>query len=122
MPCRMISFSASAAQSGWRSTPRERIDQEIRFAHRELNEAQLLEIAVQAIRLGIDRDAIDRAKLRQDLRELSVGRDHRNPASKSSAFVFVACRFLINISIASSGGSAAIALRSSCTRSHSSGW
>ena len=35
---------------------RERIDQQIVAGHADLDEAQLLEIAVQAIGLGIDRD------------------------------------------------------------------
>jgi hypothetical protein len=47
--------------------------------------------------------------------------DHFNPLNSNSAFVFVASRFSINFSIASIGGSAAMVLRSICTRSHSSG-
>ena len=46
---------------------------------------------------------------------------HLSPLSNSSALVLVACRLSINFSIASIGGSAAIALRNCWTRSHSSG-
>ena len=59
--------------------------------------------------------------MREQLRQLGIGGDHFNPLRSSSAFVFVACRFSINFSIASIGGSAAMALRRIFTRSHSSG-
>ena len=42
---------------------RERIDQEILLRKGELNEAKLLEVAVQTVRLGVDRDAIDRLRI-----------------------------------------------------------
>ena len=72
--------------------------------------------------LKIDGDAFEALHPRKEIRELCIRRDHRRPASRSSALLLVACRFLINNSIASRGGSAAIVLRSNCTRSHSSGW
>src|SRR2546421_11117 len=46
---------------------------------------------------------------------------HFSPLNSNSAFVFVASKFEISVSIASIGGSAAMALRNTCTRSHSSG-
>ncbi len=49
---------------------RERIDQVILAVERELNEAELFKIAVQAVGLGIDRDALERAEPRKNLREL----------------------------------------------------
>ena len=100
----------------------QRIDQMILAVEGQLDEAKLFEIAVQTVGLGIDRDAVEPLHPRKEIRELCIGRDHLRPASKSSALLLVACRFLINISIASSGGSAAIVLRNNCTRSHSSGW
>src|SRR5215469_12906187 len=51
----------------------------------------------------------------------SFSHDHFSPLNSNSAFVFVACKFEISVSIASIGGSAAIVLRNTCTRSHSSG-
>ena len=88
----------------------------------QLNQTKLFKVAMQAVGLGIDRDAFEAVQARKEIRELCIRRDHRRPASKSSALLLVACKFLINNSIASSGGRAAIALRNNCTRSHSSGW
>jgi len=99
----------------------ERIDQNIFAVEGELNEAELFEIAVQTVGLGVDRDALEMTQAGKKPLELCVGSDHRRPASKSSALVLVACRFLISNSIASSGGMVAISLRRIFTRSHSSG-
>src|SRR4029078_7605586 len=82
----------------------QRIDQNIFAIEGELNEAQLFEIAVQTVGLGVDRDALEMTEPGKKPLELCVGSDHRRPASKSSAFDLVACRFLISNSIASSGG------------------
>jgi hypothetical protein len=100
----------------------QRIDQVIVPAKTELHETKLFVIAVQTIGLGIDRDAIDPLQLREEFCELGIRGDHFNPLRSSSAFVLVTCRFSINFSIASIGGSAAMALRRTFTRSHSSGW
>ena len=100
---------------------RKRVDEKIAIVETELDQAEFFEIAMQAIGLGIDCDPFDRSQAWKELRELCVRCDHRRPASSSSAFVLVACRLLINNSIASSGGRAAMVFRKSFTRSHSSG-
>ena len=41
---------------------------------------------MQAVSLGIDRDASQRFQLRQQLRQLCVGGDHRKPRSKTPRF------------------------------------
>lgn len=93
----------------------------------DLNQAKFLPIRMQAVGFGIERDAIDSVDLLQQLRQPGIGcnnirhSDHRNPLKSNSVFVLVACRLSISFSIDSSGGSAAIVLRSISTRSHSSG-
>jgi len=87
----------------------------------QLDETELFKITMQAVRFGIDCDAIEALYPRDEFRQLLIGGNHRRPASRSSALLLVACRFLINSSIASSGGSAAIVFRNTWIRSHSSG-
>ena len=99
----------------------ERIDQIVVARKTQLQETKLFEITMQTVRFGIDRDPVVRLELRKEIGELGIRRDHFNPLRSSSAFVFVALRLSISFSIASIGGSAAMALRSTCTRSHSSG-
>ena len=101
---------------------RQRIDQIIVTGNADLDQAKLFEIAVQAVRFGVDCDAVHRLQFRKQFRELFVALNHLNPLSSNSAFVVVAFKLSISFSIASIGGSAAMALRKSCTRSHSSGW
>ena len=120
-PCKTISLSVSAVGQRHQIEAGQRIDQVIVAAKTQLHEAKLFEITVQTIGLRIDRDAVDPFQLWKELGELGICRDHFNPLKSSSALVFVACRFSISLSIASIGGSAAIALRRTCTRSHSSG-
>jgi hypothetical protein len=42
----------------------------------QLDQTKLLEIAVQTVRFGIDRDAIDGREFRKKFRELGVGLNH----------------------------------------------
>ena len=99
----------------------QRINQVIVPGNANLDQAKFFEITMETVGLGIDGDAVDVIQFRKQFLKVGVGLDHLNPLSSSSAFVFVAFKLSISFSIASIGGSAAMALRSNWTRSHSSG-
>ena len=91
--------------------PGERVDQQIVARHADLDEAELLEVAVEAVRLGIDGDARMRCERGQRGCKGLGGiqeRLHqpRSPVSSSSAFVFVALSAWMSTSVASTEGSA----------------
>ena len=67
----------------------ERIDEQIVARDADLDEAELFEIAVQAVRLGIDRDAGVRREQRENRRRgrsaVSIKRDSFSRATPSAA-------------------------------------
>jgi hypothetical protein len=75
----------------------ERIDEVIVPGHADLDQAQLLKVTVQAVRLGIDGDAIVRGELGEHRGQRIRSLDHRmahprRPESSNSAFDLVDLR------------------------------
>src|SRR5205085_127755 len=99
----------------------ERIDNEIAVRNADLKQTEFFAITMKTVGFSIERDARMSRDRDDEFCQFFGGRDHFNPLSSNSAFVFVAFMFSMSFSIASMGGRAAIVLRSSCTRSHSSG-
>ena len=92
---------------------RQWIDNEITARNSDLKQTKLFAVAVKTVGFRIERDSLNWLKLGKQLLQLRSVRDHFNPLSSNSALVFVAFKLSINFSIASIGGSAAIALRKS---------
>ena len=87
----------------------------------DLKETEFFAVTMKTVGFSIDRNTTVKRDYSGQICELRRRSDHFRPLNNNSAFVLVAFMLSINFSIASIGGSAAIAFRNNCTRSHSSG-
>src|ERR1051326_8147639 len=63
------------------------IDNHIISGNADLKQTKFFAITVQTVRFRVDRDAVERFELREEIVELRSGRDHFNPLNNSSALV-----------------------------------